>query len=225
MHRREGCGQVGDGADEHAEDARHIARQEEIDGVFDVGIHAPAVDHRLDDGGEVVVREDHGRGVLADLGAGDAHGHADIGGLEGGGVVDAVAGHGDNAALPLPGPHNADLVLRGHPGVDRDLLQTPVQLIVAHGVQLHAGERLIPVPEDAQLPGNGGGGDLVVAGDHNGADTAPLGVGYGLDGLGPGRVNHGDEAHKGEVPLVLQRQRADCLQLLAGEGEDTQALL
>src|SRR5699024_2364816 len=193
-------------------------------GVLDVGVHAAAVDHRLDDGGEVVVGQDHGGRVLGHLGAGDAHGYADVGLLQGGGVVDAVAGHGDNLALALPGVDDADLMLRGHPGVDRDVLQPLVQIGVAHLVKLHAGEGLVPLQEDAQLPGDGGGGDLVVAGDHDGADAALLGVGHGLDGLGPGRVDHGNEADEGEVVLVVQGEGPDRVQLLAGEGQHTQAL-
>jgi hypothetical protein len=42
---------------------------------------APELD-RLDDRREVVVGEDHRRGLLGDLGAGDAHRDADVGLLE-----------------------------------------------------------------------------------------------------------------------------------------------
>ena len=57
--------------------------------------------HRRDDGGEVVVGEDHLRGFLGHLGPGDAHGHADVGGLQRRRVVDAVAGHRHDLALGL----------------------------------------------------------------------------------------------------------------------------
>src|SRR4029450_10175293 len=65
-----------------------------------VVVQVPAVVDRVDDGGEVVVGQDHDRGFLGDLGAGDAHGHADVGRLEGGGVIHPVPGHGDH----IPGP-------------------------------------------------------------------------------------------------------------------------
>ena len=38
----------------------------------------PAVDHRLDDGGEVIVGQDHGGSVLGHLSASDPHSHADV---------------------------------------------------------------------------------------------------------------------------------------------------
>ena len=115
-------------------------------------------------------------------------------------------------------------MLRGYPGVDRNVGQALVQLSVSHAVQLHAGHRLVPVPEDAELPGDGGGGHLVIAGNHDGADAAPLGVGHGLDGLGPGRVDHGDEANEGKAVLILQGEGAHGVQLLIGESQHPQAL-
>src|SRR5699024_5207581 len=72
---------------ELTEDAGGVAAEQELDGVFDVSVHTAAVDHRLDDGGEVVVGQDHGGGVLGYLGAGDAHGHDAIRLLQGGGNV------------------------------------------------------------------------------------------------------------------------------------------
>ena len=42
--------------------------------VVDLAPHA----HRFDDGGEVVVGQDHARGVLRHVGAGDAHRDADV---------------------------------------------------------------------------------------------------------------------------------------------------
>ena len=78
MHRRKGHGQGAEGGVEHAEDSGHISGQQELDGVLDVAVHVASVGHRFDDGGEIVVRQNHGGRVLGYLSAGDAHGHADI---------------------------------------------------------------------------------------------------------------------------------------------------
>ena len=56
---------------------------------------------------------------LRHVGAGDAHGDADIGRLHGRRVVHAVAGHGHDFAAALPGPHNAQLVLGRDARIDR----------------------------------------------------------------------------------------------------------
>ena len=87
----------------------------------------PSLD-RADDGGEVVVGEDHRRGFLGDLGAGDAHGHADVGLAQGRGVVDAVAGHGHDVAAALQRAHDADLVLGGDPGAHPDVVEPAGEL-------------------------------------------------------------------------------------------------
>jgi hypothetical protein len=67
----------------------------------------PAFLHGRDDGGEVVVGQGHVRGLAAHLGPRDPHGDADIGLLQGGCVVDAIAGHGDDVAVLLPGPYHS----------------------------------------------------------------------------------------------------------------------
>ena len=51
-----------------------------------------------DDRGEVVVGQDHVGRLLRHVGAGHAHGDADVGRLQGRGVVHAVAGHRHDVA-------------------------------------------------------------------------------------------------------------------------------
>ena len=48
----------------------------------------------------------------------DAHGDADVGGGEGGGVVDAVAGHRDDSALAAEALDDVALVVGQHLGLD-----------------------------------------------------------------------------------------------------------
>jgi hypothetical protein len=71
---------------------------------------------------KVVVQQHHVAGFFADIGAGDAHGDADIRLLQGRGIVDPIAGHGDNWPCFLQGLHDAQLVLGGDAGIDMDLL-------------------------------------------------------------------------------------------------------
>ena len=59
----------------------------------DVFVNAAALPHGADDGGEVVVGQNEVGGFLGDVGAALAHRAADVGGLERGCVVHAVAGH------------------------------------------------------------------------------------------------------------------------------------
>ena len=96
-----------------------VGRQEIAQELLDVGVdRAPLLDRR-DDRGEVVVGEHDVGGLLRDVGPGDAHRDADVGGLERRRVVHAVAGHGDDLAARVQRAHDGELVLRADARVDR----------------------------------------------------------------------------------------------------------
>ena len=69
------------------------------DELADVVVDAAAGRDGGDDRGEVVVGEHHRRRLAGDVGPGAAHRDADVRAAQGGGVVDAVAGHRDHEAL------------------------------------------------------------------------------------------------------------------------------
>ena len=103
---------------EHGDDLADVGAQQEADHLADVGVNAASFADCVDDGGKIVVGQCHIRRALGDVGAGDAHRAADVGGLQRGRVVHAVAGHGDHLTLPLPCLDDADLVFRRNAGVD-----------------------------------------------------------------------------------------------------------
>ena len=123
---------------------RHQLLHLEADEVEQVVVDVTAILHRLDDGGEVVVGQDHHRRALGDFGAGDAHGHADVGFLQRRGIVDAIAGHGHDVLLLLEQRHQPDLVLRRHTGHHADLVQLLLQLLVRNGGKLSPCQGLCP---------------------------------------------------------------------------------
>ena len=93
--------------------------------------------------GGVGVEIDHVAGFLRGLRAG-VHGHAYVGLGQGGRVVGAVAGHGDQLALAL-------------------LALDQVHLVFGLGF----GEKVV----DAGFARDDGGGERIVAGDHDGANA------------------------------------------------------
>ena len=115
---RDATGDVEDRRAEERDDEAEQAAHLEPDVLDEVVVQpAPQLD-RLDDGREVVVGQHHHGGVLGDLGAGDAHRDTDVGALQCGRVVHAVAGHRDDPALPLEQLDQTDLVLRRDAGDD-----------------------------------------------------------------------------------------------------------
>mmetsp|Transcript_18870 Transcript_18870/g.38698 ORF Transcript_18870/g.38698 Transcript_18870/m.38698 type:complete len:959 (+) Transcript_18870:1132-4008(+) len=183
-----------------------------------------------DDGGEVVVKKDHVGGVLGDLGSHDAHGNANVGLLEGGGVVNTVSGDGDDVALALAVLDDDELLLGGSTGEDNlGVGENGIPLLLGHvdgdGVAGHnnglgllgilpalvSGGKSIAIvlllhvanslgPQDADLVGNSLGGDGVVSGDHDNLDTGGLALG---DGGGDSGAGGGDQGHHAKVDHAL----------------------
>ena len=187
-------GEAQHGGGEDAQDLAQVGAEQELDGLSDVGVDAAALLHRTHNGGEVVVGEHHVGYIFGDVRAGDAHAHADVRRLQSGGIVDAVSGHGGDAARLLPGPDDAGLVLRLDSGIDADAGQLPAEGIVVHLLKLGAGDSPAALLQNVQLPGDGGGRVHMVAGDHDGADARPAALGDGGPDLGTDRVYHACQA-------------------------------
>ena len=117
----------------------------------DLVVDAPADLDGVHERPEVVVGEDHPSGLLGHLAAA-AHGHADVGLLEGGRVVHGVAGHRDDQALLLHGPREAQLVLRRDAAEHVQLREARDELLVGERLQLGAADRPGPRPERGRSP-------------------------------------------------------------------------
>ena len=169
-------------------------------------------------GGEVVVGQNHLGSLTGDVGTLLTHGNTHIGGLEGGSVIDTITGHGGNLSLGLEGLDNADLVLRrgtsedvvGHDGL--------LELIVGHGIHLGTGDGLgVLLVDKAEHVADGGGGILVITGDHGNTNTGTLGLRDGLYALGTGRVHDGAETDHGEPGLVTAVDELGSETLVLGD--------
>src|SRR5690606_24836529 len=163
-----------------------------------------------DDGGEVVVDEDHLRRLLRHVGAGDSHGDADVGALERWGVIHAVAGHAHDVAVGLECVDDAQLVLWGDAGEHRRLAYGAAERFVVELLDLHAGDRRGASRGDAEVGGDPSGGGRVVAGDHHHAHAGTVRLGDRDASLGARWVDDADDP--GEDEIVRD--------LLGGVGRD-----
>ncbi len=151
--------------------------------------------------GEVIVGHHHIRRFLGDIRAGESHRHPDVGCLDRGSIVDAVAGHGHNRAPPLPGVHDSELVFGRHAGIDRDPFDELRQLIVAQITQVRSGQSRSVLPIQAQFPRDRHRRLFVIAGNHHGSDPGVPAKPHRLDGFGPQRIFHGKQAEKDQIPF------------------------
>src|SRR5690606_23131894 len=126
-----------------------------------------------DDGGEIVVSENHVCGILCNVATGDTHGDTDIGALQGRRVVDTVTSHDTEGSTTMQSLNHADLGARTTPCNDERELFELVHLIVREGVKVAGSHddrvglsRRNSLGQDSNLVGNGGGGTNVVTGQH-----------------------------------------------------------
>jgi len=99
------------GGEEDRGDLGNVVAEDVDDEFAYVGVDGATEFDRGDDGCEGVIQEHHDRCFAGHVGPGDAHGHADVGLLERGGIVDAVSGRGDDLAEVLEGSDDALFVL------------------------------------------------------------------------------------------------------------------
>ena len=177
----------------------------------------PPLPHRGDDGGKIVVRDDHIGGALGDVGARNAHRDADIRLADAGRVVDSVARHGDDVARLLELPDDHALVLGTDAREHASRGNAGGKLRLAHPVQLRARDDLPFALRDTEAGGDGVRRIAMVARDHDGRDARRPALGDRL--LHPllGRVDHAADADEDE--FVLPR-RARILAV--GEAEHAQ---
>ena len=201
-HKWDAADDVEDARSEEGDDEADEHPHLEADVLRQVVVEAAAELDRLDDGREVVVGEDHRRGLLRDLGAGDPHRDADVGALQSRSVVHAVAGHRDDVALSLQRLDEAHLVLGRDARDHADLVDGGVELVVGHRLELRAGDRLAG---DAELAGDRRRRDGVVAGDHAHLHAGPV---RGRNRCLRGRARRVDDPGKGEhgQPVELRQQ-------------------
>ena len=99
-------------AKEHRHDFADIGGKEVTQELANVGKDGAALFDGSDDGGKVVVRQDDVGGFPGNVGPGNAHGDANVSGLQSGRVVDAVAGHRHDRAAALKRLDDAQFVFR-----------------------------------------------------------------------------------------------------------------
>ena len=178
---------------------------------------------------KVVVRQHHIGGFLGYVRARDAHRDANVSGLQGRRVVYPVPCHRYYFVPALQSPDDAKFVFRADTGVRRYFLYRLVQRLVRHLLQLGAGYRpRLQVAGDAELSGDNGRGNGMVAGDHDGAYARHLRARDRFFRFFARGVDHANQPRENEILLKtlihlfdferIRGQRAE------GHAERTQRL-
>jgi len=214
LQRQQGQRGAAHGRQADDEDFAGVAREQKVDELADVAEDDPAVKDGGDDAGEGIVLKHHVGSLPGHLGASLAHGDADVRLLQGRGVVDAVARHGDDGAAALVQGNEVEFALGPDPGEDGGLQQF-FALIPVQSIQAFQGI----APADLHLPfgqlqrmghrlGRGG----MVPGDHDDPDARLAAALKRLPDLLSGRIPEPGQADQPDAVarLVLFRIGALC---------------
>mmetsp|Transcript_10243 Transcript_10243/g.31962 ORF Transcript_10243/g.31962 Transcript_10243/m.31962 type:complete len:444 (-) Transcript_10243:607-1938(-) len=208
LDRRPHDRQLGHDADEDLQDLGDVHGHDEGHELPDAGVDRPALLHRADDRDEVVIRQDHVRCALGDLGALDAHGDTDVRRLQRRRVVHAVACHGAHEALALQGEDNREFVLglrtRENTRLGCQLVEIALGQVVAVGAQGVAIKRdFVFGTQDAHVARDRLRGLEVIPRDHHDAHVARV---RHVDGVANAVARRVDRRHQAEEGKVFAQE-------------------
>ena len=213
VHRKQQHRPVQQCGHQRQPDDGHMHGKHKAHGLADVAVDAPPLADGSHDAGKAVVQQHQRGGLARHVGAALAHGNAHVGGLEGGRIVHAVAGHGHHLPAGAQQLHQAQLVLGLEARAQVHMAQPLAEGSIVKPLQLRAGDDVGAVGQ-AHLLGDGAGRGGVVAGHHDHADTGTSALGQCGGHLGARRVGQGHQAEKIKVEIVLalrpRRALAGC---------------
>ena len=158
--------------------------------------------YSLHDRREIVVKQYQRRGLARHIRAPGSHGYTDVGRLQGGRVVHAIARHGHDFTVGLQCIHQAQLLFRHDPSENIYRLNTPLQFRIVHPVQFGPRDILVRRGE-AYLSSNVLRRDRIIPGYHHHPYARAVTL---LDGACDGRPHRIGKPHKSqelEVEIVL----------------------
>ena len=178
-----------------------VGTQEELNTLANVVVDASSLFARANDGGKVIVSQNHICNALSNIGTSNAHTNTNISAFNGRSIVNAVACHGRDHALLAPGINNANLVLRLNTCVNANCLNALLKLFVRNLIKLCTGNCLRAIGNNAQLNCNSNGCINMVTCNHNGAHTSFMSLCNSALNLRTNWVNHARESNKDHVML------------------------
>ena len=180
-----------------------VGAQEELDALTNVVVDASSLFAGANDGGKVIVCQNHICNTLGNVGTSNAHTNTNISALNGRRIVNAVARHGCNHALFAPGINNANLVLRLNACINAKSLNTLLKLFIRNLIKLCAGNSLRAISDNTQLNCNSNCSIYVVTRNHNGTHSSAMRLSNSTLNLRTNWINHARKSHKDHVMLKV----------------------
>ena len=205
-----------------------VGTQEELDALTNVVVDAPSLFAGANDGGKVIVSQNHICNALGNVGTSNTHTNTNISAFDGRSVVNAVTRHSCNHALFAPSINNANLVLRLNACINANCLNTLLKLFVRNLIKLCASNSLRAISNNTQLNCNSNSCINVVARNHNGTHTSAMRLCNSTLNLRTNWVNHAGKSHKDHVVLKVSwviAQRSFCSPIATSRCHNTKSLV
>ncbi len=174
-----------------------------------VGEDAPPEPDPGQDRDEAIVQQHEVRRLARDIGAALAHGDADMGGLQCGRIVDPVSGHRHHRPTGLQCFDDGELLFGHDAGEHVHALHPLLEGVLRERGKFRAGQGAC-LAFDPGLPGNGERGCGIIAGDHHHRDAGAAGLRNGAGNIRTHRIREGDQAAKGEGPVLGRLRSVLC---------------
>ena len=191
------------GRNEDGNDLSKVGAQEELDALTNVVVDASSLFAGTNNGGKVIVSQNHICNTLGNVGTSNAHTNTNISALNGRRIVNAVTRHGCNHAFFAPGINNANLVLRLNACINAKSLNTLLKLFIRNLIKLCAGDCLRAISNNAQLNCNSNSCVYMVTCNHNGTHTSTMRLCNSTLNLRTNWVNHAGKSNKDHVVLKV----------------------
>ena len=116
----------------------HVGCQQKLNGFADIVVDPAPLVYRRNDGGEVVVCQNHICHIFRDIRTGDAHSDANVRRFDGRCIINSVARHCGNGTKGFPRAYNAGFVLRLNARINAVSLYGLPKLCIGNAIQFCA---------------------------------------------------------------------------------------
>ena len=206
LDRDQSFGKAKSSGQEDGDDLTNVGGDQVTDELFHVVVDGTAFLNGGDNGGKVIISQDHFRGGFGNSGSG-AHSNTDFGLLQSGSIIDTITSHGGNFLHGLQVLDDLGLVegldTSEHPGAAASSTLFRNGQVIKFTTREGLAFSAFVLAKDANTLANGLSGVLVVASDHddtNAGLTAPSNGGLNLE---PGGIQHTDDTDESQVDLVF----------------------
>jgi hypothetical protein len=196
------------GGKEDADDFTDVGGNQVSDKLFHVVVDGSTFADRSDNGGKVIVSENHIGSGFGNSGTG-SHGDTDFGFLQSWGIIDTITSHGGDVTVGLKVGNNLGFVGWFDSGEQFSVQASLELLVLVQFVEFSSGVSfsfsVFVIIEHSNSSADSDGGVLVITSDDNDSDTGSVTLFDGIKNFHSWWIEHTYDTQKGQVLFVVSK--------------------